>query len=281
MQDFIVVNNLTYKYVDGENVNTAVNDISLSVPKGKFIAVLGHNGSGKSTFAKNLNAILRPTSGSVIVDGYDTGKDGDIYKIRQKCGMVFQNPDNQIVATIVEDDVAFGAENLGIEPDEIRKRVDNALEVVKMTEFKDKAPHLLSGGQKQKVAIAGIIAMKPECIILDESTAMLDPMGRVDLMETVKSLNKEEKITVIHITHYMEETVDADYIYVMNDGNIAMQGEPREIFCQVEKLKSLGLEAPSMTYLSYLLNEENVNVDRKILTIDEMKEALCRLLSKI
>ena len=238
MQDFIVVNNLTYKYVDGENVNTAVNDISLSVPKGKFIAVLGHNGSGKSTFAKNLNAILRPTSGSVIVDGYDTGKDGDIYKIRQKCGMVFQNPDNQIVATIVEDDVAFGAENLGIEPDEIRKRVDSALEVVKMTEFKDKAPHLLSGGQKQKVAIAGIIAMKPECIILDESTAMLDPMGRVDLMETVKSLNKEEKITVIHITHYMEETVDADYIYVMNDGNIAMQGEPREIFCQVEKLKS-------------------------------------------
>lgn len=281
MQDFIVVNNLTYKYVDGENVNTAVNDISLSVPKGKFIAVLGHNGSGKSTFAKNLNAILRPTSGSVIVDGYDTGKDGDIYKIRQKCGMVFQNPDNQIVATIVEDDVAFGAENLGIEPDEIRKRVDNALEVVKMTEFKDKAPHLLSGGQKQKVAIAGIIAMKPECIILDESTAMLDPMGRVDLMETVKSLNKEEKITVIHITHYMEETVDADYIYVMNDGNIAMQGEPREIFCQVEKLKSLGLEAPPMTYLSYLLNKENVNVDRKILTIDEMKEALCRLLSKI
>lgn len=278
MSQFIEIKNLIYEYKDLDAVNRAIDDITLSFPKGKFIAVLGHNGSGKSTLAKNLNAILKPTSGTVIIDGYDASKAEDTYKIRKKCGMVFQNPDNQIVATIVEDDIAFGAENLGIKSSEIRKRVDEALETVKITEFKYKAPHLLSGGQKQKVAIAGILAMHPDCIILDESTAMLDPKGRQDLMNTVKFLNKNENITVIHITHYMEETVDADYIYIMDSGKIAMQGTPKEIFSQVDKIKSLGLDVPPMTYLSYLLNKEGIIIDKSILTIQEMKDALCQLL---
>ena len=213
MSSFIDVKNLIYEYKNVDSVRRAVNNINIQIQKGKFIVVLGHNGSGKSTFAKHLNAIFTPTSGTVLIDGLDTKDDNKVLEIRQKCGMVFQNPDNQIVATVVEDDVAFGPENMGVPSHEIRKRVDDALSVVRMSEFATKAPHLLSGGQKQKVAIAGIIAMKPDCIILDESTSMLDPRGRKEVMNTVKKLNKEENITLIHITHFMEEAVDADYIH--------------------------------------------------------------------
>lgn len=277
MNSFIQVKNLIYKYKDYENPKKAVDDISLSIDKGKFIVVLGHNGSGKSTFAKHLNAIFLPTSGDVIIDDIDTKNEDRVFDIRQKCGMIFQNPDNQIVATIVEDDVAFGPENMGVPSDEIRKRVDYALDIVRMSEFSTRAPHLLSGGQKQRIAIAGIIAMKPECIILDESTAMLDPRGRQEVMNTVKKLNKEENITIIHITHFMDEAVDADYIYVMEEGKIVMQGEPKEVFSNIEKLQKLGLDVPPMTKLAYELKKEGIKIDDKILTIEEMVDSLCQL----
>ena len=268
---------MIYEYKDYENVRRAVDDISLNIEKGKFIVVLGHNGSGKSTFAKHLNAIFTPTKGKVYIDDIDTTDENRVFDIRQKCGMVFQNPDNQIVATIVEDDVAFGPENMGVPSEEIRKRVDYALETVRMSEFSTRAPHLLSGGQKQRIAIAGIIAMKPECIILDESTAMLDPRGRYEVMNTVEKLNKEENITIIHITHFMEEAVKADYIYVMEEGKIVMQGTPREVFSQVEDLQKLGLDVPPMTKLSYELRKNGVKIDDKILTVEEMVDSLCQL----
>ena len=277
MNSFIQVKNLIYEYKDMEKPRRAVNNISLDIQKGKFIAVLGHNGSGKSTFAKHLNTIFTPTSGTVIIDGIDTSIEEKVFEIRQKCGMVFQNPDNQIVATVVEDDVAFGPENMGIPSQEIRKRVDDALEIVRMSEFSNKAPHLLSGGQKQRVAIAGIIAMKPECIILDESTAMLDPRGRKEVMNTVERLNKEENITLIHITHFMEETIRADYIYIMEEGEIVMQGTPKEVFSKVNKLQELGLDVPPMTKLAYDLRQKGIDIDDKILTVEEMTDALCRL----
>ena len=281
MSSFIDVKNLIYEYKNVDSVRRAVNNINIQIQKGKFIVVLGHNGSGKSTFAKHLNAIFTPTSGTVLIDGLDTKDDNKVLEIRQKCGMVFQNPDNQIVATVVEDDVAFGPENMGVPSHEIRKRVDDALSVVRMSEFATKAPHLLSGGQKQKVAIAGIIAMKPDCIILDESTSMLDPRGRKEVMNTVKKLNKEENITLIHITHFMEEAVDADYIYVMEEGEVVLEGTPKEVFINTEKLQSLGLDVPPMTLLCSELKKHDINIRQDILTVEEMIDSLCQLKSQI
>ena len=276
MKPIIKIDNLTYEYTDGERVVKAIDEVTLDVHEGEFLVVIGHNGSGKSTLAKHLNAILLPTSGKVYVDGLDTSVLENTFDIRQTAGMVFQNPDNQIVATVVEEDVAFGPENLGIEPKEIRKRVDEALANVGMSEFAKKAPHLLSGGQKQRIAIAGIIAMKPRCIIMDEPTAMLDPRGRKEVMDTVYRLNKEDKITVIHITHFMEEAVSADRVCVMEDGKLIMQGKPREIFKQVDKLKKLGLDVPQMTELAYELRNENIDIEDDILTVEEMVNRLCQ-----
>ena len=281
MSSFIDVKNLIYEYKNVDSVRRAVNNINIQIQKGKFIVVLGHNGSGKSTFAKHLNAIFTPTSGTVLIDGLDTKDDNKVLEIRQKCGMVFQNPDNQIVATVVEDDVAFGPENMGVPSHEIRKRVDDALSVVRMSEFAAKAPHLLSGGQKQKVAIAGIIAMKPDCIILDESTSMLDPRGRKEVMNTVKKLNNEENITLIHITHFMEEAVDADYIYVMEEGEVVLEGTPKEVFINIDKLQSLGLDVPPMTLLCSELKKQDIQISPDILTVEEMIDSLCQLKSQI
>lgn len=276
MKPIIKIDNLTYEYTDGERVVKAIDEVTLDVHEGEFLVVIGHNGSGKSTLAKHLNAILLPTSGKVYVDGLDTSVLENTFDIRQTAGMVFQNPDNQIVATVVEEDVAFGPENLGIEPKEIRKRVDEALANVGMSEFAKKAPHLLSGGQKQRIAIAGIIAMKPRCIIMDEPTAMLDPRGRKEVMDTVYRLNKEDKITVIHITHFMEEAVNADRVCVMEGGKLIMQGKPREIFKQVDKLKKLGLDVPQMTELAYELRNESIDIEDDILTVEEMVNRLCQ-----
>ena len=276
MKPIIKIDNLTYEYTDGERVVKAIDEVTLDVHEGEFLVVIGHNGSGKSTLAKHLNAILLPTSGKVYVDGLDTSVLENTFDIRQTAGMVFQNPDNQIVATVVEEDVAFGPENLGIEPKEIRKRVDEALANVGMSEFAKKAPHLLSGGQKQRIAIAGIIAMKPRCIIMDEPTAMLDPRGRKEVMDTVYRLNKEDKITVIHITHFIEEAVNADRVCVMEDGKLIMQGKPREIFKQVDKLKKLGLDVPQMTELAYELRNESIDIEDDILTVEEMVNRLCQ-----
>jgi len=281
MSCFIDVKNLIYEYKNVDSVRRAVNNLNIQIQKGQFIVVLGHNGSGKSTFAKHLNAIFSPTSGTVLIDGLDSKDDDKVSEIRQKCGMVFQNPDNQIVATVVEDDVAFGPENMGVPSQEIRKRVDEALSVVRMSEFATKAPHLLSGGQKQKVAIAGIIAMKPDCIILDESTSMLDPRGRKEVMSTVKKLNKEENITLIHITHFMEEAVDADYIYVMEEGEIVLEGTPKEVFVNIEKLQNLGLDVPPMTLLCSELRKHDIQISQDILTVEEMIDSLCQLKSQI
>lgn len=276
MDDIIRVENVEFEYSKEEETLKALDGISLDVKKGEFAVIIGHNGSGKSTLAKHLNAILRPTRGKVIVKGMDTGEESRLWDIRQTAGMVFQNPDNQLVATVVEEDVAFGPENLGIEPREIRKRVDDALNAVDMYEYRKKGPHLLSGGQKQRVAIAGVIAMKPDCIIFDESTAMLDPSGRREVISTIKRLNKEDGITIIHITHFMEEAVDADRLFVMEAGRLVMQGHPREIFVQVEKLKELGLDVPQMTELAYELKKCGIDMDSNILTVDEMVNSLCR-----
>lgn len=245
--------------------------------QGEFVVVIGHNGSGKSTLSKNLNAILMPTKGDIYIDGLNTKDEEHLWDIRQTAGMVFQNPDNQIVATIIEEDVAFGPENLGIEPIEIRKRVKEALISVGMYELRDRQPHLLSGGQKQRVAIAGIIAMKPKCIIFDEATAMLDPSGRKEVMKTIKRLNKEENITIMHITHFMEEAVDADRVIVMEKGKKVLEGTPKEVFSKVDKLKRIGLDVPYMTELSKELKEEGLDINDDILTVDEMVMKLCQL----
>lgn len=281
--------NLKYEYKrtfeNGNETHTetvvALNGVSIEIERGSFVAVLGHNGSGKSTFAKHINALIKPTEGTIIVDGYDTANDEFIWNIRQSAGMVFQNPDNQIVATVVEEDVAFGPENLGIEPKEIRRRVDAALENVGMAEFKKHTPSKLSGGQKQRIAIAGILAMKPKCIVLDEPTAMLDPIGRRDVIETVKRLNKEEGITIVLITHYMDETVGADKVIVIDNGNVVMQGAPREIFVQVETLKKYGLDVPQATEIAYNLRRLGIDIPEDILTADEMVGAVCQLKSTI
>lgn len=260
MNPIIEMDNVSYSYPGNEALKNiyAVKDLSLRVEEGEFIAILGHNGSGKSTTAKLMNAILKPSSGKIYICGKDMSDekitDGDIYEVRKNVGMVFQNPDNQIVATIVEEDVAFGPENLGVEPAEIRKRVDEALETVGMKEYARHAPHKLSGGQKQRVAIAGVIAMKPKCIIFDESTAMLDPAGRKEVMKTILRLNREEKMTIVLITHYMNEAVMADRVIVMKNGEIYMQDKPNNVFSQPEKLWSAGLEVPQSVELIYRLN---------------------------
>jgi len=273
------IKDLTFKYTSAEDglEQFAVNGVSLEVEKGEFLVVLGHNGSGKSTIAKHINALLLPTTGKVIVAGMDTSDPKNLWNIRSKAGMVFQNPDNQLVATIVEEDVAFGPENLGVEPSEIRKRVDDSLERVGMSEYKRHAPHLLSGGQKQRIAIAGVLAMKPDCIVFDEPTAMLDPSGRKEVLKTIKELNKEYGITIILITHYMDEAAQADRIIVIDSGKAIMEGTPRKVFSQVEKMKEIGLDVPQVTELAYELKKSGMDIGTEILNVDEMVDALCQL----
>lgn len=277
MENIIKVDNLIFEYTSDETTYRAIDDFNLDIKKGEFVAIIGHNGSGKSTLSKNLNAILVPTSGDINIKGMNTKDEKYLWDIRQTAGMVFQNPDNQIVATIVEEDVAFGCENLGIPSDEIRLRVDEALKNVDMYDLRERQPHLLSGGQKQRVAIAGIIAMRPECIIFDEATAMLDPSGRQEVMNTIKRLNKEYNITVLHITHFMEEAVEADRVIVMEKGKLALEGTPREVFSNVTRLKEIGLDVPYMTELAHLLKEDGLDIRDNILTVDEMVGELCQL----
>ena len=261
-----------------ESIQTALDKVSLDVKKGDFIAVLGHNGSGKSTLAKHINAILEPTEGSLWVDGFDTTDEKNIWDIRQRAGMVFQNPDNQIIASVVEEDVGFGPENIGVPTDEIWQRVEESLKAVGMLKYREHSPNKLSGGQKQRVAIAGVMAMQPECIVLDEPTAMLDPVGRKEVLEAVHALNREKGVTIILITHYMEEVVEADHVYVMDAGKVVMQGTPRSIFSQVERLKEYRLDVPQVTELAYELKQAGVNLPDGILTMDELMEKLLPIL---
>ena len=287
MKEYIIkTENLGFTYDDGDETTVeipALSGVSVNIERGEYVAVLGHNGSGKSTFAKLLNMILTPTVGKIYIDGRDiTSEDyteDDVFDIRRKIGMVFQNPDNQLVATIVEEDVAFGPENLGLPREELRARVDSSLALVGMTEYARHAPHKLSGGQKQRVAIAGIIAMRPEVIIFDESTAMLDPRGRREVVDIMEKLNKDEKITILNITHYMEEAARADRVIVINDGKIALDGTPREVFANVDKLRSMGLEAPQGNELILELKKAGVNVNGDSLTEAECIETLYKLLS--
>ncbi len=280
MSNIIEIRNLTFKYVnDEEQETTAIDGLDLNIEKGSFVAVLGHNGSGKSTLAKHLNGILQPTDGTVLVAGMDTRDEKLITDIRRKVGMVFQNPDNQIVANVVEDDVAFGPENLGVEPEEIRRRVDEALKAVDMWEFRSHAPHLLSGGQKQRVAIAGVIAMRPECIVLDEPTAMLDPVGRAEVIDTIMRLNKEQGITVVLITHHMSETINADRLIVMSDGRIIDDGKPARVFANVQKLRAAGLTVPETTQLIYELRKEGVDLPLSALSVEECAESVFKAFS--
>jgi len=260
---------------------TAVDSVDLDIRAGDFIAVLGHNGSGKSTLAKHMNAILLPTEGSIWVRNMDTKDMTNLWEIRQTAGMVFQNPDNQIIGTVVEEDVGFGPENIGIPTGEIWKRVEESLKSVDMMKYRHASPNKLSGGQKQRVAIAGVLAMRPRCIVLDEPTAMLDPVGRREVIDTVKRLNKEEGITVILITHYMEEVISADKVFVMDKGQIVMRGTPREIFSQVDTLAGYGLDVPQAAKLAYELRRRGLNIPDGILTRDELVEAICRLKSGI
>ncbi len=273
MNSFIEFDSVSFAYEEDDEslvAGNVIENMNLKIEKGDFVAVLGHNGCGKSTLAKLCNAILVPQQGKVYIDGIDTADEDRLYDIRQRVGMVFQNPDNQIVATIVEDDVAFGPENLGVEPAEIRQRVDEALKNVGMYEFRTFEPHKLSGGQKQRVAIAGIIAMKPDCIVLDEPTAMLDPRGRREVMATVKRLNEEYGITVIFITHYMDEAVKANRVIVMDKGKIVLDGKPKEVFVNIDTLKEIGLDVPEATELTHLLIRNGIDLPKDILDIDEL-----------
>lgn len=276
MKIMISVKDLIHRYRTPQGEITALKGINLEIEKGDFIAIIGHNGSGKSTLAKHFNALLLPYSGSVTVCGMDTRDKNKLWNIRQQVGMVFQNPDNQLIATTVEEDVAFGPENLGIEPEQIRRLVDEALDSVRMSAYKIRAPHLLSGGQKQRVAIAGIVAMRPNILVLDEPTAMLDPIGRREVMETVTRLNREEGLTVIHITHFMEEAAFARRVIVMEEGQIVLDGPPHEVFSQVEKLKELRLDVPAMVELRNGLMKAGFEMPPGILTVEEMVVALCR-----
>ena len=280
MQPMIQTDALSFSYPveEGQRRTTALDNVTLSIGKGTFVVVLGHNGSGKSTLAKHMNAVLLPSGGAVYVEGMDTKKEELLLEIRRRVGMVFQNPDNQIVANVVEEDVAFAPENLGVPTAEIRRRVDDALAAVGMTEFTRHAPHLLSGGQKQRVAIAGVIAMEPECIVLDEATAMLDPSGRREVLDTVHRLNRERGITVVHITHHMSEAEDADRVIVMNDGVVAMDGAPREIFSRVEELQALGLAAPDTVELLRRLNRHGMDLPLTAITVDECARAIFQAL---
>ncbi len=272
--------NLTFSYSaqEGEKPSAALNGVTLSIERGSFVVVLGHNGSGKSTLAKTFNAVLLPGGGTVYVDGMDTRDEALLLEIRRRVGMVFQNPDNQIVANVVEEDVAFAPENLGVPGDEIRRRVDAALRAVGMEKFAEHAPHLLSGGQKQRIAIAGVLAMRPQCIVLDEATAMLDPVGRAEVISTVERLNREEGITVVLITHHMNEAVHADRVIVMNDGVVAMDAPPREAFAQVERLRALGLTVPDTVALLYELRKAGLDAPLSAITVDECADAVVRLL---
>lgn len=283
MEDKVIIKfdnvSFAYKADEGETAATGVVDgFSLDVPEGQFLTILGHNGCGKSTVAKLMNGILVPDSGKVTVDGMDTSDDEKVIDVRRTVGMVFQNPDNQIVATIVEDDVAFGPENLGVESEEIRKRVDDALKAVGMYEFRGREPHRLSGGQKQRVAIAGVIAMNTKCVVMDEPTAMLDPQGRQEVMDTIRMLNKERGITVILITHYMDEAVKADRVVVMDKGEIVLDNEPRKVFKNVEKLKALGLDVPQATELAYRLKQAGFPIADDILDEEECAAAILKAL---
>ena len=272
---------LSFTYPAEEGVSastTALEDVSLSIEKGSFVVVLGHNGSGKSTLAKHMNAVLLPSGGAVYVEGMDTRDEALLLEIRRRVGMVFQNPDNQIVANVVEEDVAFAPENLGVPSEEIRRRVDDALAAVGMSEFTRHAPHLLSGGQKQRVAIAGVIAMAPECIVLDEATAMLDPAGRREVLSAIRALNRERNITVVLITHHMDEAMDADRLIVMNDGKLVMNGTPAEVFTQVDALRAMGLAAPDTVELLYGLRQSGMDVPLDALTVDACADAICKAL---
>ena len=276
----IKANNVVYEYIrrndegDVEGITTAVNHVNLDIEQGQFIAILGHNGSGKSTLAKHMNAILNPTEGTLWVDGMDTKNEKDVWNIRQTAGMVFQNPDNQIIGQVVEEDVGFGPENMGIPTEEIWERVEESLRAVGMYQFRKHSPNKLSGGQKQRVSIAGVLAMHPKCIVLDEPTAMLDPNGRKEVIRAIRGLNQVEGVTVILITHYMEEIVHADKVFVMDKGSIAMEGTPREIFSQVERLKELRLDVPQVTLLAHELQKKGVELPDGILTTQELIEAL-------
>ncbi len=276
----IEARDVVYEYVrrdeegNVEGVTKAVNDVSLNIKQGDFIAILGHNGSGKSTLAKHMNAILNPTEGTIWVDGMDTNEEENVWNIRQTAGMVFQNPDNQIIGQVVEEDVGFGPENMGVPTKEIWERVEESLKAVGMYQFRKHSPNKLSGGQKQRVSIAGVLAMHPKCIVLDEPTAMLDPSGRKEVIRAVRGLNQVEGVTVVLITHYMEEIIHADRVFVMDQGKIAMEGTPREIFSQVEKLKSLRLDVPQVTLLAYELKKQGIPLPDGILTTDELIRAL-------
>jgi len=274
----LTAENVSFSYDKQHNV---IKNVTLSVEEGEYIAVIGHNGSGKSTLAKLFNALVKPDSGTITVDGFNSSEKKDVYEIRKRVGMVFQNPDNQLVASIVEDDVAFGPENLGVPREEIGKRIDFALKAVGMEKFRHSSPTRLSGGQKQRIAIAGVLALMPKILVLDESTAMLDPKGRKEVLEVVKKLNEEQKVTVITITHYMDEVVHADKVYVINDGEIALSGTPKEIFNHKDKLKAMGLELPLAATIADKLNERGVDLPSGILTDTELAEALCALKSKI
>ena len=276
----IQTNKLVFEYIrrdeegNAEGITRAVDEVDLDIRQGEFVAILGHNGSGKSTLAKHINAILYPTEGTVLVDGKDTSENKNIWEIRQKAGMVFQNPDNQIIGQVVEEDVGFGPENMGVPTKEIWERAEESLKAVGMYEFRKHSPNKLSGGQKQRVSIAGVIAMHPKCIILDEPTAMLDPNGRREVIRAARALNEVENVTILLITHYMEEVIHADRVIVMDKGRIVMQGTPREVFSQVEKLKSLRLDVPQVTMLAYDLKQKGVPLPDGILSIQELTEAL-------
>lgn len=281
--NFIEARKLVHEYIrrdeegNVEGIDTALDGVNLAIKEGEFIAVLGHNGSGKSTLAKHLNVLLEASGGTLWVDGKDTTEEENLWDIRKNAGMVFQNPDNQIIASVVEEDVAFGPENIGVPTDEIWKRVENSLKSVGMIQYREHSPNKLSGGQKQRVAIAGVMAMEPKCIVLDEPTAMLDPNGRKEVLDAVERLNKEKGVTVILITHYMEEVIRADRVYVMDKGKVVMQGTPRNIFSQVDTLKSYRLDVPQITLLAYELRKAGMDIPEGILTRQELVDALCRL----
>lgn len=293
MDEMIRSVDLAYRYEQDEDENEsdtqsavkdpvyALNGVNVTISKGEFVVILGHNGSGKSTFARHINALLQPQEGSMLIEGMDTREEANLWTIRQKAGMIFQNPDNQMIASIVEDDVAFGPENIGLPPKQIRENVDDSLKAVGMEKYRLSSPQHLSGGQKQRIAIASILAMTPECIVLDEPTAMLDPKGRRDVMDTLIKLNKERHMTVVHITHYMEEAVEADRVIVMDHGKVVMEGTPRQIFVRVEEMKALGLDVPPMTELAWHLRKDGFDIPADILTVEEMTNALCQLKSKM
>lgn len=280
MDSIIEISNVKFEYVDNDNVSSVLNDLSLNIERGSFTVILGHNGSGKSTLARLMTGSLKPASGTVLIDGISTLDESMELEVHRRVGMVFQNPDNQIVATIVEEDVAFGPENLGLPPQEIRKRVDETLKAVDMYEYRLHAPHKLSGGQKQRVAIAGIIAMEPECIVLDEPTAMLDPRGRREVIDTIYRLNKEKGITIVLITHYMEEAEKADRVVVMDAGSIILDGTPSDVFSCVEEIKKVGLDVPQTTEFLYLLKKNGINVADGVISVDDCIKEIEKLFAR-